>query len=496
MTDATFAGIWTRLEQLAATRPDAPAVIAPDVHLGFEKFFRLCRSYAARLKAEGIKPGDVVSVAAGDTIAGVSSVFALGGIGAIYVPFSPDFLQKSTMLSRIKAILRTPEAPSLPGRRELVIDNSWSPLFARDDGTKASFAPAADPDQVTWFLPSSGTTGRTKHVEITQDLLHRRLQVIAEDYGFAQTRLLQLFHPSTRAFMIRAVAALTSGNSLVEPGPLDFIAHAGVNLVCGSPQQVRLWIGDARIAPRLPKLQVSGAKLPEVLVARLLDSFDVVEDVYGSNETIKSHVNVYRRSDKGIGVSGKPGSGVRIVTAEGAPCPSSTVGYVRVRTDCMAHAYLDDPAASRAHFRDGWFYPGDLGLIGDTDVLTIVGRESDVVNVEGAKILLNDMEECLASVPGVDAASCFEHAGRDGQVRIAACLCLTGGEEVAAAARQACVNNFGVVAAPYAILVVASLERTADGLIRRGAARDLFDRSVSNTARMAATSRLYTFGEP
>jgi len=124
--------------------------------------------------------------------------------------------------------------------------------------------------------------------------------------------------------MIRAIAALTSGNTLVEPGPLEFVQAAGVNLICGSPQQVRLWIADTRISPRLPRLQVSGAKLSEGLVARLLDSFEVVEDVYGSNETIKSHVNVYNRSDRGIEVIGKPGSGVWIVAPDGAPCQTGT----------------------------------------------------------------------------------------------------------------------------------------------------------------------------
>lgn len=145
----------------------------------------------------------------------------------------------------------------------------------------------------------------------------------------------------------------------------------------------------------------------------------------------------------------------------------------------MVHAYVGDPGASASHFRDGWFYPGDLGVLEDDNVLTIVGRESDVVNIEGDNILLSAIEDCLAAVPGVEAASCFELAGRDSGVRIAACLCIAGGPDVMAAARTASVNRFGPLAAPFAILVVPNLERTADGVIRRGAARDLFDRMVA-----------------
>jgi len=47
----------------------------------------------------------------------------------------------------------------------------------------------------TWLLPSSGTTGRTKHIEVSFDLLERRLRLIADDYGSGDARLIQLFHP-------------------------------------------------------------------------------------------------------------------------------------------------------------------------------------------------------------------------------------------------------------------------------------------------------------
>ena len=493
MTTEQTWSIWERLQELAATQPDTPAVIGTDLQLSFDKLFRLSRSYAARLKAEGIGPGDIVSLASGDTIAAVSSVFALSCIGAVFVPYSQDFLTNGVVSSMITVFLRTPEAPSVPGRREVVIDNSWSPRFAKDDGSKTHFAATGAPNSVTWLLPSSGTTGRTKHIEVTRDLLQRRLGRIAEDYGVSKTRMLQLFHPSTRAFMIRAIAALTSGNSLVEPGPADFIREAGVTLICGSPQQVRLWIADDRISPKIPMLQVSGAKLPAVLVTNLLDSFDVIEDVYGSNETTKSHVNVYSRLSQEVTVFGKTGSGIQIVNPDGSTCQIGTAGYIRVKTDCMAQSYLGDTGASATHFRDGWFYPGDLGFLDVSNVLTVVGRESDLVNIEGDKVLLSEVEECLNAVQGVTASSCFEITDRDGRSRIAACITVFGEPNPVAAARVACVNRFGLVAAPSSILIVPALERTADGVIRRGAARDLYDRIAS--AEAGTNSHLYEFGD-
>ncbi len=494
MTGTPAYRICARLEDLAARDPGRPAVLAPDLALPFGNLLRLARCYAARLQAEGIRPGDLVSLATGDTIAAISSVFALSFVGARYIPYSADLLHPGA--PGVDVFLRTPEAPGAPGRRELVIDNGWSPRFAADDGSATRFDHAPEGQDIAWLLPSSGTTGRTKHVEISHDLLERRLRTIAADYAEGDTRLLQLFHCASRAFMIRAIAALVSGNTVVEPGPLPFVRKAGVNFVCGSPQQVRLWLADNRISPRIPLLQVSGAKLTAALATRLLDSFDCVEDVYGANETIKSHVNTYRRADQGLDVAGKPGSGVEIVSETGAACPTGTAGYIRVRTDAMVAAYVNDAGATAQHFRDGWFHPGDLGVFDARNVLTIVGRESDVVNIEGDKILLSDIEEHISAVEGVEAASCFEHAGRDGVSRIAACLCLARPDpEVPAAARAACERRFGPLAAPVAMLVVPALERTADGVVRRGRARDLFDGTLATGDPDVLRTSFYNFGD-
>ena len=40
------------------------------------------------------------------------------------------------------------------------------------------------------------------------------------------------------------------------------------------------------------------------------------------------------------------------------------VGIVRYRRPAMALAYVGDEEASNNSFKDGWFYPGDLGHFG------------------------------------------------------------------------------------------------------------------------------------
>lgn len=63
----------------------------------------------------------------------------------------------------------------------------------------------------------------------------------------------------------------------------------------------------------------------------------------------------------------------------GAPCDGVDVeigaigGHVRVRTPIMAEGY-DDPALTAQYFRDGWFYPGDIGHFTDDGLLVLERR--------------------------------------------------------------------------------------------------------------------------
>jgi len=70
-------------------------------------------------------------------------------------------------------------------------------------------------------------------------------------------------------------------------------------------------------------------------------------------------------------------------------------GQVRIRIDDGIEGYLDDPIATREFFRDGYFYPGDMGQFAPDGRLSLRGRVSDVVNVLGIKIATGAIEQAL-----------------------------------------------------------------------------------------------------
>ena len=82
----------------------------------------------------------------------------------------------------------------------------------------------------------------------------------------------------------------------------------------------------------------------------------------------------------------------------------------------MATGYLADPAATDQFFRQGWFCPGDLGFKQDDGLIVILGRDSDVLNIGGAKYSASEIEQKvlrLAAVNDACALAVPNERGRD-----------------------------------------------------------------------------------
>jgi acyl-CoA synthetase (AMP-forming)/AMP-acid ligase II len=63
--------------------------------------------------------------------------------------------------------------------------------------------------------------------------------------------------------------------------------------------------------------------------------------------------------------------------------------------------YFDDPAATAAALRDGWFHTGDLGELDDEGYLRVVGRIKEVIRTGGESVAPAEVEAALADHPAV-----------------------------------------------------------------------------------------------
>jgi acyl-CoA synthetase (AMP-forming)/AMP-acid ligase II len=103
---------------------------------------------------------------------------------------------------------------------------------------------------------------------------------------------------------------------------------------------------------------------------------------------------------------------VEVVDATDQVLPAEQVGLVRVPVLGNINSYLDDEEASRTFFRDGYFYPGDLGAFGPDGRLALHGRVTDVINVRGAKIPTMPIEQQVQDWLGAEGVCVFSMPGQ------------------------------------------------------------------------------------
>ncbi|NUK01005.1 AMP-dependent synthetase/ligase [Streptomyces lunaelactis] len=88
-------------------------------------------------------------------------------------------------------------------------------------------------------------------------------------------------------------------------------------------------------------------------------------------------------------ITAQPPGAVRFGTV-GRPIPGSAVhiaddSEVWVSGDTVFAGYLNNPKATEAVLRDGWFATGDMGHLDDEGYLVITGRKKDIIITSGGK---------------------------------------------------------------------------------------------------------------
>ena len=110
---------------------------------------------------------------------------------------------------------------------------------------------------------------------------------------------------------------------------------------------------------------------------------------------------------------------VEIVNASGEVCPDGVEGELRVRLKSLdLQYYVDDGAATDKAFRQGCFYPGDMGIRRADGCIRILGRSADVVNFRGQKLAVAPIELDLQRRLGVSSVCLFSGISDQGEDEI------------------------------------------------------------------------------
>jgi acyl-coenzyme A synthetase/AMP-(fatty) acid ligase len=177
---------------------------------------------------------------------------------------------------------------------------------------------------------------------------------------------------------------------------------------------------------------------------------------------------------------------VQIADASGRALSPGQEGAVRIRGPFNVSGYVGDPQASARAFRDGWFYPGDLGRLTEAGVLVITGREDAVLNVGGDKVSPELTEEALMSFAGISDAAVFSLDDEFGiGVLCAGIVATSPWDENAVLAH--CARHVTGAYVPARVVAVDRIPRNQSGKIDRQALKEQALRQIAKTVSPSAS---------
>lgn len=401
----------------ATSRPKDVAIVANGMELTWAEANDSALRLAHSLREEGVRPGEIVAVALPPLLEAIA-IMSLLHEGAVSCTMPRATVQETDetpdpIFDWIIATESTNDAGRLRGKRTVVIDHAMLSRTARA---------SAQPDprglhsrgDLCRIVYSSGTTGAPKGVPFTVETIRYRTRS-ARHHWMPLHPFMCLLPISTVSGFQTFYASLANGERYLAPGSasdnLRTLAAHDVRSIKASPAQLSELLAAAERAqeslPHLSVIQSAGSAMPANLAAALRRQFDAeVVNLYGSSES--GTVAVGRETDGENLGAGRIVEDVRlqIVDDNHTVVPDGTVGHVRVARPHQPTGYVNNDDASRTSFRDGWFYPGDLGSVQD-GVLRLHGRASDLVNAAGVKINPALVEARALGFAGIeDAAGC------------------------------------------------------------------------------------------
>lgn len=458
----------------ANATPNAPAIIRWNATITYRQFDRMLDGIARRILDLGFGPGDVVRLAFPD-LPGSGAAFrflvlslamARAGVGTTAADEFDDCLS-ACFSGEAGTATRAP--------RSVLVDDAWfeSPPETVEVGIVPSHA---DGTTICRIVSTSGTTGTAKRVAVSHDIMVRRLEG-GEALGPYPAEPVAIIHigPWSNAGFRNVLRVLHAGGALVlarKPHEiLRAIARHGVNYLFLAPAALAsiVEVVPAGHGPfhGLEWVEVTGSYLPQPLYeqarARLCPN---IVTSYGSTEA--GNVASAKRSDleEHPGAVGfvMPGVEVEAVDDDCRPLPPGVMGAIRIRSRTCVTGYFGDDETTSQTFRDGWFFPGDVGSVSVDRLLTIAGRKSDLINIGGNKISPRIIEEALLSVPGVVDAAAFGVPDAHGIPGIWAAIVVRG---ALAKGRLEATCRSLAFAGPKRVLRVEALPRNANGKVVR-----------------------------
>jgi len=458
---------------------------------------------AGQLARWGLQRGDRVGVLGANSIHFVYAVLAVLEAGGVAVPLNPHDPSARTCahveFTQVRMLLHDEASAATVASCSSVERSCSFERFQQEAPQRYQTDARANrpnPTDAALIFFTSGTTATPKAVVQSHYNVAQNAWALAEHHGIGPgVRLLCVlplhhvnglqftcfgalvagghtvicrgfdglrFWPTVRAHGIQIISLVPNLLALLAdrpellgpgPGPVRYIVSAAAPLSVGIAR--RVW-------DRLGLRIVQGYGLSEVT------NFSCLLPTKLSDEDYRRWMWGGRRTCVG---SALPGHEVEVYDGDEAAAPG-VEGEIVIRGNGVMSGYLHNDQATVEAFHGGWFHTGDLGyyLLDEQGrkCFHVSGRRREIAKRGGAMVSLLEVDEVLASIPGVADAGAAAFANNWVDEEIAAVLApVQGASLTPEIVNEYCRRILPFAAMPKAIKTVDAVPRTASGKIRR-----------------------------
>ena len=289
------------------------------------------------------------------------------------------------------------------------------PMNAYEGSTPAELANRIDTNALMMLMFTSGTTGRSKGVMLSERNMCASLHTyseVAENWitdrlpagqklPLSHMTLLPLFH---MACFVCVMSYPPAGWALNLCSDIrDFYRDLGLmhsDVMASAPMLVETIYNDMKRG-RVSRLNglwdlcCSSAALDPRMLLELAQNGFVVNQCYGMTETFGDGILNFTQVEKHMSAVGKPDDHVQYKLDE--------TGEICIKGDCVMLGYYKDPEATAEVIdADGWFHTGDLARMDEEGFYYITGRKKNlIILASGENVSPEELEKKLALCPAV-----------------------------------------------------------------------------------------------
>ncbi|HXG87157.1 MAG TPA: long-chain-fatty-acid--CoA ligase [Vicinamibacterales bacterium] len=491
---------------------DREAVVDGDARFTYTQFADRIDRWTAGLRALGVTRGDRVAYIAPNTHANLEGYYAVPLAGAAIVPINfrltaDDFAYLITHSGAKVVCAHADQMAAVDQVRERL---PASTRFVALEGGAAGWldyeallagqaavptASGCDEGDLISINYTSGTTSRPKGVMITHRnaymnavgiLAHLPMRV-----GDRYLWTLPMFHANgwTFTWIVTAIGGTHVCLRKVEPAQVfALIRRERISMLCAAPTVlISLAHADPALrvdVPRGVRVVTAGAPPAAATIAAIEDGlgWDVTH-MYGLTET-SPFITVCDRRPEDIalgpaerariksrqGVELITSGELKVVTPEGDEVPrdGQSLGEIVARGNVVMAGYYNDPDATAAVMRDGWFHSGDAAVVHPDGYVEIRDRIKDVIISGGENISSVEVEATLIAHPAVmEVAVVGMPHEKWGEAPYAFVVLKPGGAATADALRTFCRARLAHFKVPHDFTFVTELPRTATGKVQK-----------------------------